>query len=76
MNTDFIVPLETKLDAEEKTLMVALCIKLYDKPLMHSYNFQDMHKTYRQENGKRESVSKRGFPLTMVEPLLPIVHSH
>ncbi|CAI8040544.1 Brain-specific angiogenesis inhibitor 1-associated protein 2 [Geodia barretti] len=36
MNTDFIVPLETKLDAEEKTLM-------------------DMHKTYRQENGKRES---------------------
>ena len=34
MNTDFIVPLETKLDAEEKTLMVALCIKLYDKPLM------------------------------------------
>jgi BAI1-associated protein 2 len=36
MNTDFIVPLETKLDAEEKNLM-------------------DMHKTYRQENGKRES---------------------
>lgn len=37
LNTDFIVPLETKLEAEEK-------------------NLTGMHKTYKQENGKKESL--------------------
>ena len=61
MNTDFIVPLETKLDAEEKNLTVVPHfireLLMYEIVLIHSLTFQDMHKVYRQENGKRESVS-------------------